>query len=237
MSDRDENIYLFCSSRPWGIEEFLKVRKQFPGRWFIVCDKNDLEEICEKLAYKVRYAFFPHWSHIVPKRVIENIECVCFHMTDLPYGRGGSPLQNLIVRGHTKTRLSALRMTEELDAGPIYMKRDLDLSGSAREIFLRATKIELEMIREIIENQPTPVPQEGEPVVFKRRKPSQSVLPEKGALEHVYDFIRMLDAPGYPHAFVDHGAFRFEFTDAEWKGKEIVARAVIRKRNDGEGEE
>ncbi len=25
-------------------------------------------------------------------------ECVCFHMTDVPYGRGGSPLQNLIIR-------------------------------------------------------------------------------------------------------------------------------------------
>jgi len=37
-------------------------------------------------------------------------------MTDVPYGRGGSPLQNLIVRGHTETKLTALRCVRDLDA-------------------------------------------------------------------------------------------------------------------------
>ena len=232
MNDRDENIYLFCSSKPWGIEKFLQVRKDFPGRWFIVCYNDDLEGICKTLNYKIRYAFFPHWSQIVPKRIIKNIECVCFHMTDLPYGRGGSPLQNLIVRGHKKTKISALRMTRELDAGPIYLKRDLDLSGSAHEIYRCATAIEMEMMKYIIENEPAPVPQKGEPVIFKRRKPEQSVLPETGDLEHLYDFIRMLDAAGYPHAFLDHGDFHFEFTDANVTQDELAAEVMIRKRND-----
>jgi len=36
---------------------------------------------------------------IILKEIFENYEIILFHMTDLPYGRGGSPLQNLIVRG------------------------------------------------------------------------------------------------------------------------------------------
>ena len=46
-------------------------------------------------------------------------------MTDLPYGRGGSPLQNLIVRGHKHTMISAIKCVKELDAGPIYLKKPL----------------------------------------------------------------------------------------------------------------
>lgn len=43
------------------------------------------------------WIFFPHWSYLIPAEVYENFRCVIFHMTDLPFGRGGSPLQNLIV--------------------------------------------------------------------------------------------------------------------------------------------
>ena len=61
-----------------------------------------------------------------------------FHITDLPYGRGGSPLQNLIERGYSSTKLTALRCTADLDAGPIYSQEVLNLAGTAEEIFLRA---------------------------------------------------------------------------------------------------
>jgi methionyl-tRNA formyltransferase len=62
-------------------------------------------------------------------------------MTDIPYGRGGSPLQNLIARRRKKkTKLSALRMVEELDAGPVYTKTNISLMGRAEEIYLVAEK-------------------------------------------------------------------------------------------------
>ena len=62
-------------------------------------------------------------------------------MTDLPYGRGGSPLQNLIVRGKKDTMLSAIQVEKELDAGAIYMKMPLSLEGSAAQILRRASNI------------------------------------------------------------------------------------------------
>ena len=68
-------------------------------------------------------------------------------MTDLPYGRGGSPLQNLIIRGGKTTKLFAFRMTEEFDARPNYLKRNLSLEGTAREIFIRANYLSAKMIR------------------------------------------------------------------------------------------
>ena len=72
-------------------------------------------------------------------------------MTDLPYGRGGTPLQNLIIRGHSETMISAIRCEKKIDAGPVYLKKKLSLDGTAEKIYLRAYKIIEKMIFEIIQ--------------------------------------------------------------------------------------
>lgn len=176
------------------------------------------------------YVFFPHWSWLIPEEVHKNFECVIFHMTDLPYGRGGSPLQNLIVRGYKETKISAIRCVESVDAGPIYMKRPLSLSGTAEEILLRASKIVEEMIKSIILEQPIPVEQTGEPTEFQRRSPKDGDLAGLTELEKIYDFIRMLDADGYPSAFIENNFFRFEFKRAFLKEEELVAEVKITRR-------
>lgn len=176
-----------------------------------------------------RYVFFPHWSHRIPAAIHEAHECVVFHMADLPYGRGGSPLQNLIVRGHKDTQLCALRCVAEIDAGPVYLRRPLSLLGSAQEIYLRATDLIQEMILEMLASEPQPVPQQGEPVVFPRRKPEESNLAGLETLEQLHDHIRMLDADGYPHAYIEIGRFRLEFRRAAYQGDRVLADVTIKE--------
>ena len=183
-----------------------------------------------------RYVFLPHWSHIVPAEIHRNFECVVFHMTDLPFGRGGTPLQNLIVRGFTETRLTAFRCVEELDSGPVYLKRPLALDGTAEQIYARGARLVGEMIREIIATGPEPRPQEGEVVVFKRRRPGQSDLSGLTDPRRIYDHIRMLDAEGYPHAFLETDRLRLEFTGAELRGGEVTARVRIVPRETAPGD-
>jgi methionyl-tRNA formyltransferase len=170
-----------------------------------------------------RFVFFPHWSDRIDARIYEQFECVIFHMTDLPFGRGGSPLQNLISRGIYDTQMSALRCVEEIDAGPIYLKAPLNLHGSAEEIFVRAARVIEDLIVEIVRNQPEPVPQSGTPTLFKRRKPEESNLVTVQSLDELFDRIRMLDAEGYPHAFLEAGSFRLEFTRASRKAGSVQA--------------
>ena len=196
--------------------------------WTILCALERSFLSAERLS-GARYVFFPFWSHKVPKAITEEFECVGFHMTDVPYGRGGSPLQNLILRGHTETVVSTLRMTEEMDAGPVYMKRPLSLEGTAQEIYTRAAGVIAEMMRAIAETEPTPVPQEGEVVLFKRRSPEESDLSGRWfSAQQTYDFIRMLDADGYPKAFIVTTGHRIEFSDARLEGDKVIATAVIR---------
>jgi len=104
-------------------------------------------------------------------------------------------------------------MVEELDAGPVYLKKPFPLEGNAQEIFERMSSEIYQLIREIVANEPVPVEQQGESVVFSRRTPSQSALPSKGSIAKLFDHIRMLDADSYPRAFLDHGEFRLTFRD------------------------
>ena len=198
--------YLVAAIKPWNQRAFTRRIPDFPGEWHLIDQPQDLS--AERLAsLKPRYVFFPHWSWSVPGEILEAAECVCFHMTDLPFGRGGSPLQNLIVRGHIDTVMTAFRMTDEMDAGPVYMKQPLTLEGTAQEIFERAADLSFNMMMEIIKDKPAPVPQTGEPVIFSRRTPDQNRVPVGATPETLYDHIRMLDAETYPPAFLDERRF------------------------------
>jgi methionyl-tRNA formyltransferase len=176
-------------------------------------------------AFDPRYVFFPHWSWRIPPVVYDAFECVVFHIADLPFGRGGSPVQNQISLGLEESKLTALRCAAELDAGPIYAKRPLSLLGTAEEIFLRAAEAMEGIIVDLLLHEPQPIPQVGKPVIFKRRRPEDSDLRSAATLKALHDMIRMLDADGYPPAFLDVGPFRFEFTRAS-RGPDHVAADV-----------
>lgn len=166
--------------------------------------------------FNPKFIFFPHWSRIIPKRVFERYTCVVFHMTDLPYGRGGSPLQNLIVNGVKETKISAIRVSDGIDTGPVYLKEPLSLDGSAEEIYRRASEIVFSrMIPRFLTGNIVAKPQEGPVVLFRRRTAEQSEITSDMDLDQVYDQIRMLDAEGYPAAFLRFGKNRYVFKQVE----------------------
>jgi methionyl-tRNA formyltransferase len=219
--------YLVAAIGEWNKILFDKQVVSLSGNWKFISTPEELNEVLTG-GFEPRYIFFPHWRWIVPEEILNHFECVCFHMTDLPYGRGGSPLQNLIVRGHKNTVLTALRMEKGLDTGPVYIKKPLSLQGAAKDIYVRSSELTWGIIKELIAREPRPEAQVGEPVVFKRRTPEQSEIGEGLDSEQIYDYIRMLDAPGYPKAFLDTETYHLEFEDAKLEGVEVVAKVKIR---------
>ncbi|MEX0762574.1 MAG: methionyl-tRNA formyltransferase [Dehalococcoidia bacterium] len=226
MNSNRPQRFIVAAVHDWNRQIFNERLAHLPGNWTFIDSKDQLTSAFVQSVNPERI-FFIHWSWKVPKQIFENYECVAFHMTDLPYGRGGSPLQNLIMRGHRDTKLTALLMTEEFDAGPVYLKEQLALDGTAQDIYERASKLSAGMIQRIIEEDMTPVPQEGEPTFFKRRRPEESEVPTLPDVEALYDFIRMLDADGYPRAFLDHRGFRYEFSAPAISGDGITAKVNI----------
>lgn len=217
---------IIATIKSWNIENALKIQKKLRNvhEIKIIDQKEDLK-IDEIKAFDPDYIFFPHWSYIIKEEIFRSFTCVVFHMTDLPYGRGGSPLQNLIVRGHKTTKISAIQVTKELDAGPIFKKEELSLEGSAEEIYQRASEIIFsKMIPAILTDRPEPIPQIGEVITFLRRKPEQSQLLPDMELKTIYDCIRMLDAEGYPNAYLMFGDKKLTFSKADFKDGKITAQ-------------
>jgi len=218
--------FVIASDRPWNNRLAEDLARETTLEFHLIADSkglsmNALDNISPEIV------FFPHWSYKIDRSIYEKYECIVFHMTDLPFGRGGSPLQNLILGGHTTTKISALKCGAEIDGGPIYAKYELGLDGSAREIFERANLVVKEMIIDIVYNRPVPVDQIGEITRFTRRRPEESRLAEERSLNAVYDKIRMLDADGYPHAFFDFNGLRFELSGAVLDGDDVRASVRI----------
>ena len=108
--------------------------------------------------------------------------------------------------------LTALRCSVDLDACDVYLKQPMSFHGSAEEIFLRADGLIEQMIERIVREEPMAIAQQGEPVLFSRRSPAQSNLANcpEGDMRSWYDQIRMVDAEGYPHAFLELYVMRLE---------------------------
>ena len=223
-------VYVIVTCRDW-YEHSVQRLSETLGRDFILINKKEdltferLDEI------QPRYIFLPHWSYIIPSKIYEAFECVVFHMTDVPFGRGGSPLQNLIARGIYETKISALRCEAELDAGPVYLKQPLSLYGGAEEIYMRAAGIVETMITEIVLHEPEPTLQQGEAVCFQRRKPKDCDIADLTELEQVFNYIRMMDADGYPKAFLETDNLRLEFQRPSIKQGKIIADVIISKKD------
>lgn len=226
------NTYIVAGTKPWNRRAFDRDLSRLPGTWVYVEGRDELDpELIRRL--NPRFIFFLHWSWIVPNEIVSDYECVLFHMTDVPFGRGGSPLQNLIARGLQKTIVSAMRMTDEIDAGPVYLKEPVSLEGSAEDIYVKVTDMSVRMIERIIAECPEPVQQEGEVVMFERRKPADSELKGLRGLRHVYDAIRMVDAEGYPKAYIEVDGLKFEFTRATLYDDRVTADVVITQTGSG----
>ncbi|MCH5337003.1 MAG: methionyl-tRNA formyltransferase [Campylobacter sp.] len=222
---------IIATLKSWNIKNYKKLGELYPEfSFFLVQKEQDLSlEFVKKIEPK--YIFFPHWSFYIPKELYENYECIVFHMSDLPFGRGGSPLQNLILRNIKKTKISALRVCEELDAGDIYLKKSLDISkGSAEQIYKKASKlIFFKMIPRFFKTSIKAKPQKGEVIIFKRRKAEQSCLNtlQNPNLNELYNFIRMLDAPTYPKAFLEFGNFKLDLSKVQCKNQKLIGRFEI----------
>ncbi len=219
-----KKTYIIACRTPWFWDEW----KAPVGEdiWVEIREPDQLQlKLVEEL--NPRFIFFPHWSNIVSESITSKYECVCFHATPVPFGRGGSPVQNMILLGKEETTVSALRMMKELDAGPVYARSKVSLLGGGDEVFIRMSRQVQEMILQISREEPKPTEQSGEVTLFKRRTPAQSRIPNDSDLSKWFDYIRMLDAEGYPRAFVQIGEARLEFSRPALRRGRIEASVTI----------
>lgn len=216
--------YVICAYRKYTLELYKKLAKKY--KFILIKNKRKLTyRNIKKINPKI--IFFPDWSWIVPNEIIKDYKCVCFHESNLPKFRGGSPLQNQIIRGIKKTKTTAFIMTDRLDGGDILLQKDLSLDGSIDDIFSRMKKNDYEIIIKIISGKYKVKKQTGKPSIYKRRKPEESELKHLNfSKTYLYNFIRMLDDP-YPNAFIKMGKYKIVFKAAKYDGTNLKFEGLI----------
>lgn len=179
---------------------------------YIIDPKNLESESIKKILSKLKpdVFLFYGWSWIIPASLYTKYPCLILHTSPLPKYRGGSPLQNQIIRGETESAISILKANEGIDEGPIYAQAPFSLEGTMDEIFTNIVNVGLVETKKVLHGISTktlaPTPQDqSKQTYFKRRKPNESELTlndfENKSAKELYDFIRALGDP-YPNAYV-----------------------------------
>lgn len=200
---------IFAGYRTWAIKAFEDVIEKCSLKNFeIVSKPEDLNKIRNSVILGAG------WSWIIPPEVIEGNELIALmHPSDLPKYSGGSPIQHQIIDGLTKTMGALFQVDTKIDAGPIFLKKEMSLTGNMDEIFESLRTVTCDLMSEFIVKYPDikPTPQEKtKERVRKRLKPEDSRIAkedfQKYSTETLYNMIRCRENP-YPNVYVedDHG--------------------------------
>jgi len=160
-----EIFFVVSKDNEWSASLVDNLSKKFECRYY-----NDVSYVEDIPRLNPSWIFFFHWSDIVSSQVHANNRCVVIHTGNLPRNRGGSPLQNQIMEGIVDSRVNAIEMVEEVDAGAIYCSLPITLQGNLRDIWMTISDRAYDLICECIEGTALPKKQEGERQVYRRRK-------------------------------------------------------------------
>jgi methionyl-tRNA formyltransferase len=216
--------FIIITKKKWDSNNFKKLSKNI----LVLNNINSLK--IKRINPKI--IFFIHWSKFISQNIFKKYLCIQFHASNLPKGKGGSPIQNQIMLNVKKTKISAFKISERLDSGPICLQDNLSLKGSAIDILRRMENKSIQMIKKIIKKKFLVFKkQKGKTSLFKRRKPSESKIDFNNmkSINRLYDFLRMLDAPDYPNAFIKLNKFKFTFNDIKINKNKIDAKVKITK--------
>ncbi|MDA7541813.1 formyltransferase family protein [Gammaproteobacteria bacterium] len=191
--------------RKWALDIYDNVSKDSFHEFIRFNSKEDFSED-EIDRFQPDFILFYGWSWIINENLVKNYKCIMLHPSPLPKYRGGSPIQNQIIRGETVGAVTIFLMDSGVDTGPIIAQEEISLLGSLDEIFKRITDVGSKLTSEFISNgYKLKVQDHTHATSFKRRKESDSEisLEEITTKDSTYlvNKIRMLQDP-YPNPFI-----------------------------------
>lgn len=154
--------------------------------------------------------------HILPSETLGlNRWNLVVHESDLPRGKGFSPLAWQILEGAKVIPMTLFEARAEIDAGPILLRDELVLSGYELCDDLRRMQGEktIELCARFLREYPhcNPMEQVGSPTYYRRRTPADSKLDPDKTIREQFNLLRTVDNARYP-AFFEIDGHRYEIT-------------------------
>lgn len=150
-----------------------------------------------------------------PARLALNQWNIVVHASDLPRGRGFSPMVWQILDGKNTIPLTMITMAETVDAGDIIMQRYLEFQGHELNDEMRNRMgqaiVDMCFDMAISSTPPHTQPQQGTPSWYDRRYADDSRLDPNQSIADQFNLLRVVDNQAYP-AFFDYLGHRYTLT-------------------------
>lgn len=188
-----------------------------PNSWFIEYGKILQKELIKK-GHGVNYVFnkkelfaadicfILSCTRIIDNKYLSlNKHNIVVHASDLPKGKGFSPMQWQIYEGNNSIPLTLFEVVESVDAGPYYIKDIIALKGTELYDELRkllGNKI-IEMCLYFVDNLNIlrPIMQEGEESFYPRRTVNDDKVSIDSTLKDLFNHFRIADNENHPIFF------------------------------------
>lgn len=139
-----------------------------------------------------------------------NLHNLVIHESDLPKGKGMSPLTWQILEGKNRIPVTLLEATQEVDAGNIYKQSFIDLRGDELNTELKHLQglATIELVLWFLDNYPDSTQgqaQQGDSTFYPRRSASDSELNIDMSIRDQFNLLRVCDNERYPAFFRING--------------------------------
>lgn len=161
-------------------------------------------------------AFYLGCLRITPPGVLAlNRRNLVVHASDLPRGRGFSPLTYQILEGCNRIPVCLLEAAEPVDSGPVIYREYIEYEGHELidELRSKLGDMTVELCFRFM-SEPAPPQgqfQQGEPSVYPRRRPADSSLDPGRTIAEQFSLLRTVDNDKYP-AYFDLNGHRYVIT-------------------------
>ena len=164
-----------------------------------------------KKDYNINIIF--SYFEIIPKKYLARSQINLIpHESDLPQGKGMSPLSWQILQNLQKIVFSLIEADEQVDSGKIYYKKKVLIPKHYLfdEIKKTQLSINLKLIEKFILHYkkkltvPNSIVQLGKSSFYKRRSPNDSKINIKKSIEEQFNLFRVVDNQSYPAFFKIH---------------------------------
>jgi|TARA_B110000858_G_scaffold174451_1_gene207032 methionyl-tRNA formyltransferase len=131
---------------------------------------------------------------------------IVVHESDLPQGKGWSPLTYQVLEGKNEIPITLFEASNDIDTGYIYFKDLIKLNGSelVDELREKQSKKTFELVDRFLNSYDKSVAhkQEGEETFYRRRDASSSRLDINKTIKDNFNLLRVVDNQKYPAFFI-----------------------------------
>lgn len=161
------------------------------------------------------FCFYLSCGQIVPVHILSQYKHnLVVHESDLPQGRGWSPLTWQILEARSRIPATLLEAAEKVDSGAIYAQEWMTFEGHElvhemrEKQALATTKLCKKFVEKYSEILETAREQVGKASFYTRRREADSEIDPTQSIESQFNLLRVVDNQRYP-AYFDRQNYRY----------------------------